>query len=449
MSSTTIPTPLETKAFVADDERLPDAIDNLIRRIRASEESAEEVISLKTLLLQLRTANENLVLATVKAQALQEQADERNRLQNEFLAMLAHELRNPMAPISNAAKLLERIAVAHPLLPQLEGIITRQVNHMARLLDDLLDASRITNGRVTLQLATTSLNDVLKHAIEVSRPYIDKRKQQFLIAPARESIVLECDAVRLSQVFSNLLINASKFTPEKGRIELRTEREGDMVRVSVADNGCGIAPEIQSRIFDLFTQGPRQSDSAEGSGLGIGLSVAKAIVEMHGGRISVKSSGPGLGSCFEVMLPASGVKKQKPVDAAPVVKPFSANCRNILLIEDDADTNATLEMLLALEGHRITSARDGLVGLSMAKIQRYDIIICDIELPGMGGLEVIKHIRNQVGSKAFAIALSGYCQAEDRARAIDAGFDQYIVKPIKGDHLIHMIETQAAAAIHN
>lgn len=435
----------QQSAAMSDDDRLQRAIDDLIAQVRADQSGAEEIRSLKLLISQLRDANQNLVLATVKAQTLKEEAETLNRRQNEFLAMLAHELRNPMAPISNAAILLEKIIAAHPLLPQIQGIISRQVGHMAHLLDDLLDASRITSGKVSLKKSTATLNEVLAHSVEVSRPFIEKRAQQLIIEPVSESILIDADVVRLSQVFSNLLINASKFTHEGGKIVLSARLHLDTVLVSVKDNGKGMEQELQPHIFDLFTQGPRSLERSEG-GLGIGLSIAKGLVELHGGRITARSDGIGFGSEFSVMLPTlHNPAANQPVMPAMITSP-AAQCCRVLLIEDNADSNATLQMLLEFEGHHVTAALDGLTGVSLAKANAYDIIICDIGLPGMDGYEVMSQIRRQADRpRPFAIGLSGYGQPEDRARAIEAGFDHYLIKPVKSEFLIHLLATRHAS----
>jgi signal transduction histidine kinase/ActR/RegA family two-component response regulator len=431
--------PLESITTISDEDRLQHAIDKLVAEVRANGSGTAGATALKALVSQLRDANQNLVLAAVKAQVLQEEAETVNRRQNEFLAMLAHELRNPMAPISTAAKLLEKVVAAHPLLPQIQGVISRQVDHMAHLLDDLLDASRISSGKVTLQKRVITLNDVIMHSVEIGRPSIEKRRQQLEIEPVSESILINGDLDRLAQVFSNLLINASKFTHERGHITLSARRQSECAIVSVKDNGRGIDPELQPVIFDLFMQGPRALDRPEG-GLGIGLSIARGLVEMHGGRITVRSEGHGLGSEFEITLPILQQDDHEQAVLPPVHKAASASCRRILLIEDNADANATLKTLLELEGHQVTSALDGLTGLSLAKANPYDIIICDIGLPGLDGYKVMAQVRQQMDQPSpFAIALSGYGQPEDRVRARDAGFDQYLLKPVKGDYLLHVI----------
>lgn len=431
--------------MMSNADKVQTAIDSLIEKIRENMDPSEEIGALKQLVAQLQVANENLVLATVKAQTLQEEADLRNRQQNQFLAMLAHELRNPMAPISNAAQLLEKITVAHPLLDTVQEIIQRQVSHMARLLDDLLDASRINSGKVTLQKKSISLGEVLTQAVEVCRPFLEKRRQRLNIDVNNADVSIDADLLRLSQVFSNLLINASKFTQEEGQITLCAEVSGDAVKVSVQDNGKGIEPELQPHIFDLFVQGPRELDRSEG-GLGIGLAVAKGITEMHGGRITAKSEGLGTGALFEVSLPlATTPFFKEPADLPVLRKPSAGGCL-ILIVEDNADLVSTLCLRLELEGHQVMTATDGLAGLSLARQHPYDVLICDIGLPGLDGYEVITQIRQQKErAQPFAIAISGYGQPEDRTRALNAGFDHYMVKPVIGDKLLHLIASMPEA----
>jgi signal transduction histidine kinase len=425
-----------------EGEQLQQAISDLVAAIRSNRSGEEESKALTSVVSQLRAANQNLVLASVRAQILQEQAEERNRQQNEFLAMLAHELRNPMAPISNAANLLAKIASAHPLLPQIQGVISRQVEHMAHLIHDLLDASRITSGKIALQKSRITVNDVINRSLEIVRPSIEQKQQHLKVEPLEEVVSMEGDLIRLSQALSNLLVNASKFTPEGGQISLTARQEGDALHLVLADNGAGIEPDLLPHIFDLFRQGPRTLDRSEG-GLGVGLSIAKGLIEMHGGKILVRSAGTGRGSQFDVMLPA--LKEESPeslISASTPQQPANTSQR-ILLIEDNADTNATLQMMLELDGHRTASARDGMTGVSMALNEAYDVIVCDIGLPGLDGYAVIEQIRQREKHRQpFAIALSGYGQPEDRKRALEAGFDEHIVKPVKGEYLLYLIDSR-------
>lgn len=392
--------------------------------------------ALEALVVQLREANQNLVIATVDAQVMQDKAETANQRQQEFLAMLAHELRNPLAPVALAAEMLGNITAAHPQLPKLHGIISRQVNHITHLVDDLVDASRINSGKITLQKQVLLLSEIIEGAVETSQPFLEKRSQQLIINLPADPIVIDGDLVRLAQVFSNLLINAAKFTPEHGHITVSAQKLANIVTVSVIDDGVGIAPDIQPFIFDLFTQGPHSSDRSQG-GLGIGLSLVRTIVELHGGTVTVRSTGAGFGSEFMVLLPISAEPLRHDRPASKAIP--THHCR-ILLIEDNADANETLNDFLALEGHTLTSAFDGTTGLAMAKENIYDVIICDIGLPGMDGYEVVKQLRlHSSKSMPCLIAMTGYNQLENRIRAIDAGFDHYLVKPIATDILVNLI----------
>lgn len=392
---------------------------------------------LETLVVQLRDANQHLVLATFDAQDLQAKAESANHRQEEFLAMLAHELRNPLAPIATAADLLGKIATAHPLLPKLYGIISRQIGHMAHLVDELLDASRINTGNIPLQKQALLLSEIIDSSVETSQPFIDKRHQKLSIHLPDKSITINGDLIRLTQVVSNLMINATKFTPENGHIDVSVQTLPHQVSISIKDDGIGIAPEVQPRIFDLFTQGPTSLDRSQG-GLGIGLSLVRTIVKMHGGTVSVNSDGLGSGSEFIVELPLSSESISDntcvAVDANPVLG------RRILLIEDNLSANEILSESLTMEGHTVTSAFDGISGLAMAQKNIYDVIVCDIGLPGLDGYEVVKQLRiNTAKAVPLCIAISGYSEPKNRPGAEQAGFDHYLVKPISARTLADLI----------
>jgi CheY-like chemotaxis protein/nitrogen-specific signal transduction histidine kinase len=389
------------------------------------------------MVLQLREANENLVLATVNAQSLRDDAEAANRRQNEFLAMLAHELRNPLAPIGMAAALLERIPSPPAQLLNLTQVVRRQVDHMAHLLDDLLDAARISSGKIMLTLQPIALADVIAQAVETVQPRFKERAQELALALPSEPVIASGDRVRLTQVFTNLLANASKYTRDQGRIRLAVARDGEHVVATIEDNGTGIADDVLPHIFDLFTQGPRSLARSEG-GLGVGLNVVRNLVAMHGGEVHAASAGLGQGSTFTVRLPLSGETPGQGATPRPAeLKP--AGCR-VLLIEDNVDACQTLAHLLTLEGHEVTVAYDGAMGLRHATQREYQVVICDIGLPGLDGFDLIARLRAApAGDKPFAIALSGYCQAEDRARALGAGFDHYFVKPVGPDDLLALI----------
>jgi signal transduction histidine kinase len=409
-------------------EQLRDKTADLLTRVGELDEVTQSKQVLEALVVQLREANQHLVLATFGAQDLQAKAESANHRQEEFLAMLAHELRNPLAPIATAADLLGKITTAHPMLPKLYGIISRQVGHMAHLVDDLLDASRVSTGNITLQRRSLQLAEIIDSAVETSQPFIEKRNQQLSINLPDEPIMINGDLIRLAQVFSNLLINATKFTPVDEHIHIAVEKLPNHVKISIKDNGVGIAPEIQPFIFDLFTQGPHSLDRSQG-GLGIGLSLVRTVVQMHGGTVSVWSDGLGLGSEFIVELPLSTEliidDKSELLNVDPVYG------QRILLIEDNFSVNEILSKLLTMEGHTITSAFDGVSGLAMAQENIYDIIVCDIGLPGIDGYEVAKQLRlNTLKAMPLCIAISGYSQQKNRTSAERAGFDHYFVKPI-------------------
>jgi len=418
-------------------EQLQRRIAELLTQVESLREATKSKDALEGLVLQLREANQHLVIATVGAQDMQATAEAANHRQAEFLSMLAHELRNPLAPIAMAAELLGKITSAHPQLPKLHAIICRQAGHMTHLVDDLLDASRSSSGKIDLQKSVLLLSEIIESAVETSQPFIDKRNQHLITDLPATPIVIEGDLVRLAQVFSNLLINAAKFTPEHEQITVSARKLGNTVAVSVKDNGMGIAPEIQPFIFELFTQGFRTLDRAQG-GLGIGLSLVRTIVEMHGGSAKVRSAGVGFGSEFIVVLPLSTKPLSRDSRPASTAIP-TRHCR-ILLIEDNADLNETLNDLLVLEGHKVTSTFDGTTGLAMAKRNPYDVIVCDIGLPGMDGYEVVKQLRlHSLNPLPCCIALTGYNQLANRTHAKEVGFDHYLVKPIAIETLLSLI----------
>lgn len=400
-----------------------------------------ENAALQAMIAQLREANEHLVLATVSAQTQQDEAEAANKRQNEFLAMLAHELRNPLAPISTAAAILERVPDANAELAQLRTIISRQVEHMARLLDDLLDAARISSGKITLDRQSLQLAEVIERAVEVVQPRIAERRQQLHVHAGTAPLLLHGDRVRLTQVLSNLLSNASKYTADGGEIQLLAEPAGNQVAITVRDNGTGIAADVLPHIFDLFTQGPRSLDRAEG-GLGIGLNVVRNLVQMHGGQIGAHSAGAGCGSSFMMTLPAAS----GPALAAPPLQPaaLAPAARRVLLVEDNRDAAETLAAFLALDQHVVDIAYDGHDGLALAQRGGYEIIICDIGLPGLDGLQLMRALRAApTGERPYTIALSGYGQDADRTRALAAGFNHYLVKPVPPSALLAALAANA------
>lgn len=392
-------------------------------------------------LAQLRAANENLVLATINAQDLKDHAEAANRRQNEFLAMLAHELRNPLSPISMAATLLGRMDGIPVPAQNLSDVIGRQANHMARLLDDLLDAARISGGKITLSTEPLVLAEVLQHAVETVHPQCAERRQTLSTELPESSLVVDGDRVRLVQIFTNLLANASKCTGNGGHLQLLTRVDQEKVTVCIKDNGIGLAPDIIPFIFDLFTQGPRSLARTEG-GLGIGLSVVRKLVDMHGGAVQCSSAGVNMGSQFTVQLPLS---QRQIASELPPPCATSMGKRRVLLIEDNPDTNLMLATCLREEGHEVFTAFDGRGGLAAALERPYDLIVCDIGLPGLDGLELIKALRSTVNyPQPLAIALTGYGNRDDRERGLEAGFDDYLVKPVSREILLRQVAAAGA-----
>ncbi len=427
----------------------PDAYTGaLLRRIGSLE---EEVVRLRAELegkdalaksvAQLRDANEHLVLAAINAQGLRDDAEAANRRQNEFLAMLAHELRNPLVPISMSSMLLERSANSTPQLLNFTRVIRRQVDHMASLLDDLLDAARISSGKITLNLEPLSVAHMIDQALETVLPRIGERGQQFDLDLPPGPLGARGDRVRLVQVFTNLIGNASKYTGDGGRIGLKVVQEGEEIVATVSDNGTGIASEVLPHIFDLFTQGPRSLARSEG-GLGVGLNVVRNLVAMHGGSIAAESAGIGQGSRFILRLPACTLPDTAPPAQAPAVAGGSR--KRVLIIEDNVDAGDTLKAFLDIEGHEVSVARDGQAGLDLLLQGGVEVVICDIGLPGMDGLEVMARLRaSNTAPQPLAVGLSGYGQAEDRARAVQAGFDHYLVKPVDPQALAALVAAPA------
>jgi CheY-like chemotaxis protein len=359
------------------------------------------------------------------AEALQE-ADRRK---DEFLAMLAHELRNPLAAVSNALRILKHPGASNADADRARAVMERQVQHLARLVDDLLDVSRIMRGHIELRKESIDLATVIGRALESVQPIIDGHGHSLDVTLPSEPVWLEGDLVRLAQVFSNLLANAAKFTEGRGRIRLAASVESGETRVSVRDIGIGIAPEVLPHIFDLFVQAD-QSIARSRGGLGIGLTIARRLVEMHGGRIAAFSAGQGRGSEFVVHLPiAAQTVQAKPRDAVAAAFAPSPR-RRILVVDDNADAADSLAILLGCSGDEVRVAYDGPSALSTAQDFRPEIVFLDIGLPGMSGYDVARHLRAEAAFRpSLLVALTGYGQEADRRRAQEAGFDAHLVKP--------------------
>ena len=368
----------------------------------------------------------------LKIQAAQLQSI--NHRKDEFLATLAHELRNPLAPIRNAAYLLRRVVVDNPTACWAETVISRQVEHLARLVDDLLDISRLTRGKITLDMQPIAIADLLDHAAEASLPVIESHNQKLSIAPPPAAWVAG-DRIRLAQVLGNLLDNAAKYSPEGAHIWLSAEASADEVAVRVKDEGLGIAPDLLPVVFDLFAQGDRSLDRAQG-GLGIGLSLVRSLAEMHGGRAEAHSAGLGLGSEFVIRLPRRPAPE---TPATPAPSP-STTGRRVLVIDDNEDATDSLGVLLELEGHEVAVAYDAHAGMSAARSFRPDAVLLDIGLPGMDGYEAARRLREEFGEACpLLVAMTGYGQAKDMERSKAAGFDHHLVKPVDEETLARLL----------
>ena len=392
---------------------------------------------------QLREANENLVIATVHSQEAIEAAERASRQQEHFLAMLAHELRNPLAPIVNALAVMHQVPTPEPSVTWAHDIIKRQVGHITRLLNDLLDVSRLATGKIVLQKAPAAVGDFMREAVEVVEPLIRSRKQHLKLDIPDEVLVVHGDAVRLVQVFSNLLNNAVKYTPTGGSITISAARRGNGVVLRVADDGCGIAAEALPDIFNLFEQEGRSLRHAQG-GLGIGLSIVRGMVEMHGGSVTADSRGPGEGSEFVVTLPLVPGETSAAGPGADAESPLLAIHVRLVLIEDNVDASDSLKMLLRLTRCEVSCALDGVAGVALVRANRPQIVICDIGLPGMSGYEVIAQLRKEMSPMPRMIALTGYGQSDDCARSRAAGFDHHLVKPVDSDALLRLLADEAA-----
>jgi PAS domain S-box-containing protein len=363
-----------------------------------------------------------------------------NRRKDEFLAMLSHELRNPLAPVLNSVHVL-RQAPDNPALVQFAGaVVERQVQHMARLIDDLLDVTRLTHGKVRLRLERIELGDVAERAAQGVAPLMAERNHQFQLVSPERPIWLDADPVRLEQILTNLLNNAAEFTDPCGHVHLIVAREGPDAVIRVRDDGTGIAPGLLPHVFDLFAQADTSLDRC-GGGLGIGLTLVKHLVTMHGGTIAVRSEGPGRGSEFTVRLPALPDPSDEPTASAECLSPVTLR---MLVVDDNVDTAMSLSILLQMYGHTVEMAHDGAVALELSEARAFDVILLDIGLPSVDGYEVARRIRARGSEpRPFLVAITGYGFDTDRRRAEDAGFDLYLVKPVDPSRLETVVERWA------
>jgi signal transduction histidine kinase len=407
---------------------------------------AEKTRELKDLNATLQRANAELERANrslqseVAERARAEQAlKEADRHKDEFLAMLAHELRNPLAPILNAVQLMHMKPIADPQLSWSRDVIERQLSHLTRLVDDLLDVARITRGRINLSREPIELAVLIARAVETVQPLMQARGHEFTSEIPAGTLRINADPLRLTQAFGNVLGNAAKYTERGGRISLTVRQQGKDVEIRVRDTGIGIPAQLLPRIFDLFTQ--VRSDQSQ-SGLGIGLALVRRLLQMHGGTITAHSEGTGLGAEFLIRLPlllgtmqsANGEKSTFATDDAPPVR------RRILVADDNADALDTLATVLELGGHEVFSAANGSLALESAERHMPEVALLDIGMPLLDGYEVARRIRAQAwGKRITLVALTGWGQDSDRRRSQEAGFDSHLVKPLDLDKLTQLL----------
>jgi PAS domain S-box-containing protein len=360
-----------------------------------------------------------------------QQLQEASRQMSDFVAMLAHELRNPLAPIRNAMQVMALRGLEDPQLEWCRTVVDRQVAHLGRLVDDLLDVNRVTTGKIQLKCELVPIALVLERALESSSPLIQERKHHVEISFPEEPLLLHADPTRLAQVFLNLLNNAAKYTPANGLIQISGKAEAQNIVVRVRDNGVGIAPDLLPKVFDLFVQGSRSLDRAEG-GLGIGLTLVREIVRLHGGSVSVSSAGVQQGTQFTVKLPLVTRTRDQTRNGHGTDEPASsARQRRILVVDDNSDSAESMALLLRASGHDVHTAHDGASALEQADAHKPEIVLLDIGLPGISGYTVAKRLRELPGLSAVKlIAMTGYGQEEDRKRSRDAGFDHHLIKPV-------------------
>jgi signal transduction histidine kinase len=390
------------------------------------------------------------IAGTTRDMTERKQAEEAMRDANlrkdEFLAMLAHELRNPLAPIGAAAEVLQLSALDEKLTKRTAQVIGRQVRHMTALVDDLLDVSRVTRGLVTISKSPLDLKSVVYGAVEQVRPFMEAQRHHLLFDLAAETAYVMGDQKRLVQIVTNLLNNAAKYTPQGGEIHIRLKVEAEIVALSVEDNGIGIPADLQPHIFELFTQADRTSDRTQG-GLGIGLALVRNLTELHGGTIRCVSEGQGKGSRFTVRLPRHRVAQDdalRPQENPPAAVRSKQPLR-ILVVDDNADAAQMLALYLEALGHHVWIEHSSMRALACARLEKPDVCILDIGLPEMDGNELARQLRMESGTAhALLIAVTGYGQEQDMRNAMAAGFDRHLVKPVDASQLAGLLNQHRA-----
>ena len=424
-------------------------------------EKARELEALNAVLAEanaeLAQANRTLQAEVAERERAQGQLEAADRRKDDFLAMLSHELRNPLAAIQGSIELMHKKPIEDPQVQWARDVIARQNRHLTRLIDDLLDVSRITRGKLTLQREAVELRDVAQLAVETVRPLFDARRHELAIHVHDGPLHVEGDAVRLTQVVSNLLANAGKYTEEGGRIELTIQRESaserghDHALIRVIDNGRGISEEAMPRLFEPSTHEERLNSGAHG-GLGIGLIVVRGLVEMHGGAVEARSDGPGQGSVFSVRLPLMTAPALSltvaPTHENSAPQPVAEAALRILVVDDNQDSAISMTLLLELQGHEVHVAHGGATAIQLAADKRPDVILLDIGMPGMNGYEVARHLRAQPEfADTLLVAITGYGRAADMKQTRAAGFDHHLVKPVDYEKLQAVLVTRCNGSV--
>jgi signal transduction histidine kinase len=406
--------------YALAQRRLQDQIrqSNLLLEQRVRERTADQ-----------KTLNEALHAEIAERKRVEEKLLDADRRKDVFLATLAHELRNPLAPLTAAVQLIAADPDRGEQIGQLAGMMSRQLDQLVRLIDDLLDVSRITSGKLNLRTEPANLAECIQGAIDQSRPLIDSRKHALQVSIPEEPLVVRGDKVRLAQIVSNLLINAAKYTPPGGRIELTVVRAANEVEIVVRDNGIGIPRPMQSRIFQLFAQIDSSTTRSNG-GLGIGLTIVKTLVEMHRGTIRAQSPGPGRGSTFTIRLPLmAAIPVSAPVQKEPAHGPLPE--LRVLVVDDNESAAHLMSRLLQKLGQEVHVASSGAVALDELPKVHPDIVISDVAMPGMSGYDLAREIRRlDLPQRPYLVAVTGYGQESDRQEALAAGFDKHLTKPV-------------------
>jgi signal transduction histidine kinase len=382
-----------------------------------------------------RTAE--LEASTARLSELADELRAADRRKDEFLALLAHELRNPLAPVLNAVSIMRAREVSDPELTWCRDIIERQAMQLTRLVDDLLDVSRISRGMVRLRFEPVEMSAIIRGAVETSQPIVDAQRHELHVSQPVEPVRVHGDPARLVQVVANLLNNAAKYQETGGRIDLTVTAQDGMARIVVSDRGVGIDEDLLARVFEPFTQGNPALDRTQG-GLGIGLYLVRNLVDLHGGNVAAASEGPGRGASFVVELPLMQEQPRAGIEV-PVTRSAEGRARRVLVVDDNPDGGDSLVALLNLHGYRATLAGDGPAALQVVESDPPDIVLLDIGLPGMDGYEVCRHMRKKGLEHAAIIALTGYGQ-HDRGRLDDHGFDNYVVKPCPLPELLRLLD---------